>query len=221
MNEPQDLDPRRVAPRPVCAPRRLTRQINVGGVPMGGGAPVRVQSMTTTRTGDVQATLEQIRELASAGAEYVRVTVNDQAAADAMPQLVREANLPLIADIHYDHTMALAALKAGVAKLRINPGNIGSRDHVREVARAAQDCGVPIRVGVNRGSLHRRYDELVKRDPAGALVQSGQGLDLVQAAAPGRDRSGHAAGRYLPVGRRDVGAAGRGDRRHGAHQPGR
>jgi len=181
MSEPQNLDSRRVAPRPVCAPRRPTRQINVGGLPMGGGAPVRVQSMTTTRTGEIQATLEQIRELASAGAEYVRVTVNDQAAADAMPQLVREAKLPLIADIHYDHTMALAALKAGVAKLRINPGNIGSRDHVREVARAALDCGVPIRIGVNRGSLHRRYDELVARDPAGALVQSA--LDEIEALA--------------------------------------
>ena len=181
MNEPQELDVRRVPPRAVCAPRRATRQIDVGGVPMGGGAPVRVQSMTTTRTGDVQATLEQIRELATAGAEYVRVTVNDQAAADAMPQLVREANLPLIADIHYDHTMALASLKAGVAKLRINPGNIGSRDHVREVARAAQDLGVPIRIGVNRGSLHRRYDDLVKRDPAGALVQSA--LDEIEVLA--------------------------------------
>ena len=97
MNGPQDLDPARAAPRPVCAPRRRTRQIVVGGLPMGGGAPVRVQTMTTTRTGDVAATLDQIRELASAGAEYVRVTVNDQAAADAMPQLKLAASsiLPL------------------------------------------------------------------------------------------------------------------------------
>jgi len=128
--------------------------------------------MTTTRTGDVQATLEQIRELATAGAEFVRVTVNDAEAAEAMPRLVSESNTPLVADIHYDHKMALAALDAGVAKLRVNPGNIGSRDQLREVVAAAADKGVPIRIGVNRGSLHRRYDELVKRDPAGALVQS-------------------------------------------------
>jgi (E)-4-hydroxy-3-methylbut-2-enyl-diphosphate synthase len=158
--------------RATCAPRRPTRQITVGGVTMGGDAPVRVQSMTTTKTSDFAATEQQIKELATAGAEFVRVTVNDQAAADTLPALIALGNVPLVADIHYDHRMALAALAAGVAKLRINPGNIGSRDHVREVAAAAADRGVPIRVGVNRGSLHRRYDDLVARDPAGALVQS-------------------------------------------------
>lgn len=158
--------------RPLCAPRRPTRQIRVGGVTMGGDAPVRVQSMTTTKTGDFEATEQQIKELATAGAEFVRVTVNDQAAADTLPALIALGNVPLVADIHYDHRMALAALEAGIAKLRINPGNIGSRDNVREVAVTAADKGVPIRVGVNRGSLHKRYDELVARDPAGALVQS-------------------------------------------------
>ena len=156
----------------LCAPRRATRQINVGGVTMGGDAPVRVQSMTTTRTGDFAATEQQIKELATAGAEFVRVTVNDQAAVDTLPALIAATSVPLVADIHYDHTMALAALEAGIAKLRINPGNIGSRDHVREVAAAAADKSVPIRVGVNRGSLHKRYDDLVAKDPAGALVQS-------------------------------------------------
>ncbi len=158
--------------RTLCAPRRPTRRITVGNVTMGDGAPVRVQSMTTTKTGDFEATTQQIKELATAGAEFVRVTVNDQAAADTLPALIAFTSVPLVADIHYDHTMALTALEAGVAKLRINPGNIGSRDHVREVAAAAADKGVPIRIGVNRGSLHRRYDDLVAKDPAGALVQS-------------------------------------------------
>ena len=157
---------------PVCAPRRKTRQISVGGVTLGGDAPVRVQSMTTTKTGDVPATLQQIKELATAGAEFVRVTVNDQEAADALPQLIYECNVPLVADIHYDHKLALAALNAGIAKLRINPGNIGRKEYVREVATVAMDRGVPIRIGVNKGSLHKRYAEMAELDPAGAMVQS-------------------------------------------------
>jgi (E)-4-hydroxy-3-methylbut-2-enyl-diphosphate synthase len=159
--------------RPVVAPRRPTRSVRVGeSLQIGGDAPVSVQSMTTTRTGDAEATLQQIRELATAGADIVRVTVNDPAAAEALPRIVGEANMPLVADIHFDHKMALAALEAGIPKLRINPGNIGSRDKVREVALAARDRGVPIRVGVNRGSLHKRYRDLRMVDPAGALVQS-------------------------------------------------
>ncbi len=169
------------AGRPACAPRRATRQVEIAGVAIGGGAPVSVQSMTCTRTGDAAATLDQIRALATAGAQLVRVTVNDDEAADALPTIVREANVPLVADIHFDYRMALAALKAGVAKLRINPGNIGSRQRVREVALAAADHGVPIRVGVNRGSLHRRYDDLSQTDPAGALIQSA--LDELEALA--------------------------------------
>ena len=165
----------------VCAPRRPTRQINVGGVTVGGGAPVRVQSMTCTKTGDVAATLGQIRELATAGAEFVRITVNDAAAVEALPRLVAESNTPLVADIHYDHKLALAAAAAGVAKLRINPGNIGRADKVREVAAAAAAAGVPIRIGVNRGSLHARYEELAASDPAGALVQSA--LDEIEVLA--------------------------------------
>ncbi|PIV80724.1 4-hydroxy-3-methylbut-2-en-1-yl diphosphate synthase [bacterium CG17_big_fil_post_rev_8_21_14_2_50_64_8] len=168
-------------PGAVCAPRRVTRQIDAGGITIGGDAPVRVQSMTTTVTGDVQKTLEQIRELATAGAELVRVTVNDQAAADALPRLIAESGVPLVADIHYDHGLALAAARAGIAKLRINPGNIGSRDHVRAVAEAAGERGIPIRIGVNKGSLHRRYEDLAALDPAGALVKSG--LDEVEALA--------------------------------------
>ncbi len=165
MNDPE-------ATRDVTAARRETRRVTVGGLGVGGGEPVRVQSMTTTRTGDAEATLQQILELATAGAEIVRVTVNDDAAADALPRLVAESNVPLVADIHFQHTLALKSLLAGVAKLRINPGNIGSRDKVREVAGAARDHGVPIRIGVNKGSLHRRYEAQAATDPAGAMVQS-------------------------------------------------
>ncbi|MDO9173020.1 MAG: flavodoxin-dependent (E)-4-hydroxy-3-methylbut-2-enyl-diphosphate synthase [bacterium] len=157
---------------PTTAARRATRRVMVGAIGVGGGEPVRVQSMTTTKTGDHDATLQQILELATAGAEIVRVTVNDDAAAEALPRLVRSSTVPLVADIHFQHELALKAIAAGVAKLRLNPGNIGSADKVREVARAAQDRGIPIRIGVNKGSLHRRYEELAKRDPAGAMVQS-------------------------------------------------
>jgi (E)-4-hydroxy-3-methylbut-2-enyl-diphosphate synthase len=166
---------------PTCKPRRVTRQILVGDVTLGGDAPVRVQSMTCTKTGDAEATLLQIRALATAGAELVRVTVNDAAAAEALPRLVTESNMPLVADIHYDHKMALAAVKAGIAKLRINPGNIGSADKVREVAAAAAGAGVPIRIGVNHGSLHKRYNDLAAKDPAGALVQCA--LDEIETLA--------------------------------------
>ncbi len=164
-----------------AAARRATRQVDAGGVTIGGGAPVRVQSMTTTRTADAEATLAQIRELATAGAELVRVAVNDDAAADALPGLVREARVPIVADIHFQHRLALRALDAGIRKLRINPGNLGSREALREVAAAAADRGVPIRIGVNRGSLHARYAQQGGRDMPGALVQSG--LDEIEALA--------------------------------------
>jgi (E)-4-hydroxy-3-methylbut-2-enyl-diphosphate synthase len=155
----------------VLAFRRQTRRVDVGGVALGGDEPIRVQSMTCTRTDDKEATLQQIRELATAGAEIVRVAVNDEAAAAALPELVRQSRVPLVADIHYQHTLALAALEAGVAKLRINPGNIGSKQKVREVAVRAKDRGVPIRIGVNRASLPKRLLELCRRDPAAAMVQ--------------------------------------------------
>ena len=153
----------------VTKPRILTRQVNIGGVSVGGDAPVRVQSMTTTKTGDVEATLTQIRELATAGAEIVRVTVNDDAAADALPKIIAETKIPLVADIHYQHTLALRAIDAGIAKLRINPGNIGSKDNIKEVVKAASDAGVPIRIGVNKGSLHKRYKDM---EPVAAIIQS-------------------------------------------------
>ena len=147
-------------------------QVSVGGVPVGGGSPVVVQSMTNTRTDDVEATLGQIRALATAGAAIVRVAVPDDAAARAVAALVAGSPVPLIADVHFDHRLAVEAVESGAAGVRINPGNIGGGDKVREVVAAAKRNGAVIRVGVNSGSLQRDLRELEGRDPAGALVES-------------------------------------------------
>ncbi len=136
-------------------PRRPTRRIMVGNVPIGGGAPIAVQSMTKTDTRDVRATVAQIRRLEKAGCGIVRLAVPDRRAAEALREIKARAAVPLIADIHFDHRLALASLDAGVDGLRINPGNIGSRDKVREVVRAAAARAVPIRIGVNSGSLEK------------------------------------------------------------------
>jgi (E)-4-hydroxy-3-methylbut-2-enyl-diphosphate synthase len=135
------------------AERRRTRQIRVGAVPIGGGAPIAVQSMTTTDTNDVQATLAQIRALAEAGADVVRLAVPDKDAAAALPEIVRGSPIPLVSDIHFDYRLALAALDAGISCVRLNPGNIGAQQRVREVVKAARERKVPIRIGVNAGSL--------------------------------------------------------------------
>jgi (E)-4-hydroxy-3-methylbut-2-enyl-diphosphate synthase len=135
--------------------RRPTRGITVGSVPVGGGAPVSVQSMTTTRTADVDATLAQVYALKGAGADIVRVTCNDVEAAQGLAEIVPRAPVPIVADIHFQYRLALAALQAGVAGLRLNPGNIRNPDHIRAVATAAAQRHVPIRVGVNAGSLDR------------------------------------------------------------------
>jgi (E)-4-hydroxy-3-methylbut-2-enyl-diphosphate synthase len=147
-------------------------QVMLGDVPVGGGAPIAVQSMTNTRTDDVEATLTQIRALATAGAAVVRVAVPDSAAAAALPTLVCDSPVPLVADIHFDHRLAVAAVRAGAAGIRINPGNIGGKDAVREVVEAAKEFETVIRVGVNSGSLQRDLREMEERDPAGALVES-------------------------------------------------
>lgn len=147
-------------------------QVNVGGVPVGGGAPVVVQSMTNTLTDDVEATLGQVRALATAGARLVRVAVPDRAAAAAVKDLVSESPVPLIADVHFDHSLAVAALRSGVAGVRINPGNIGGPDRLRRVVEAAAEAGAVIRIGVNSGSLERGLQAMEERDPAGALVES-------------------------------------------------
>ncbi len=133
----------------------MTRQIMVGPVPVGGGAPVTIQSMTNTPTADMDATLRQIRALAAAGCEIVRVAVPDLEAARAVGRIKEECPLPLVVDIHFDYKLALEAIAAGADKVRINPGNIGGADHVKAVAHACAQRGVPIRIGVNGGSLEK------------------------------------------------------------------
>ncbi len=137
----------------VPLPRRMTRAVDVGAVTIGGGNSIVVQSMTNTDTRDASSTSHQINRLAEAGAELVRVAVPDMEAAETLRQLCSESSVPLVADIHFDHRLALAAISAGVSKVRINPGNIGSQSRVREVAAAAAGADIPIRVGVNAGSL--------------------------------------------------------------------
>ncbi|MBF0295761.1 MAG: flavodoxin-dependent (E)-4-hydroxy-3-methylbut-2-enyl-diphosphate synthase [Magnetococcales bacterium] len=156
----------------MTAPRRATRRIQVGGVAVGGGAPITVQSMTNTDTRDIAGTLEQIRALAAAGADLVRVSCPDREAALAMGPLCAGSPVPLIADIHFDHRLALIALERGVAGLRLNPGNIGARERVAEVARLAAERGVPIRIGVNAGSLERELLERYGEPCPQAMVES-------------------------------------------------
>jgi (E)-4-hydroxy-3-methylbut-2-enyl-diphosphate synthase len=140
----------------VGADRRPTRQIMVGKVPIGGDAPISVQSMTITKTADVEGTLQQIYGLAAAGCDIVRCTCNEAEAAEGLAQIVPRSPVPIIADIHHQYRMALAALEAGVQGLRLNPGNIRRPEHIRAVAAEARDRGVPIRIGVNGGSLDER-----------------------------------------------------------------
>ena len=136
-------------------PRRRTRTVKVGALFLGHEHPIRVQSMTTTDTHDVAGTVAQIEALAAAGCEIVRVTVNHDRAADALPEIRRRCPLPLVADVHFTHRLALRAIAAGVDKVRLNPGNVGSLERVREVVRAAQDAGVSLRIGVNSGSVEK------------------------------------------------------------------
>src|SRR6186997_3395349 len=131
--------------------RHKTRQIHVGGVAVGGGAPITVQSMTITKTADVDGTLQQIYALAAAGADIVRCTCNEPEAAEGLAQIVPRSPVPIVADIHHQHRMALAALEAGVHCLRLNPGNIRKPAHIKLVAQEAKARGVPIRIGVNGG----------------------------------------------------------------------
>ncbi len=151
--------------------RRHTRQVHVGSVAVGGGAPISVQSMTTTKTSDVDGTLAQIYALAGAGADIVRCTANDIAAVEALAQIVPRSPVPLVADVHFQYRLALAALDAGVACLRLNPGNIRKPDQIRAVATEARDRGVPIRIGVNGGSLDPDIESRFGMTPA-ALVES-------------------------------------------------
>lgn len=154
-------------------PRHLTKQVMVGDVPVGGGAPISVQSMTVTRTADHEATLQQIYDLALAGADIVRCTCNEPEAAEGLAQIVPRSPVPIVADIHHQYRMALAALEAGVDCLRLNPGNIRKPEHIKTVASEARDRGVPIRIGVNGGSLHpdlyAKYGNVVTPE---AMVES-------------------------------------------------
>ncbi|MFA1539431.1 flavodoxin-dependent (E)-4-hydroxy-3-methylbut-2-enyl-diphosphate synthase [Actinomadura sp. DLS-62] len=154
-------------------PRRTSRQIMVGNVPVGGDAPVSVQSMTTTLTADVNATLQQIAELTASGCQIVRVAVPSQDDADALPAIARKSPIPVIADIHFQPKYVFAAIDAGCAAVRVNPGNIKKfDDKVGEIARAATDAGVPIRIGVNAGSLDKRLLEKYGKATPEALVES-------------------------------------------------
>ncbi len=156
----------------VTMPRRKTKPVFIGKVQVGGGAPVSIQSMTNTDTRDVAATVRQINRLAAEGCEIIRVAVPDREAAAALSAILRDINIPLVADIHFDYRLALEALEVGVDGLRLNPGNIGGRDRVAAVATAARERGVPIRIGVNAGSLERKLLEKYGGVTASAMVES-------------------------------------------------
>ena len=159
----------------------MTRQILVGDVKIGGGAPVSIQSMLNTLTTDVEGSLRQIRALAAAGCQIARLAVPDRAAAAGFAEIAEESPLPLVADIHFDHRLALLAAEGGAKKIRINPGNIGDAGKVREVADACRERGIPIRVGVNGGSLEKPLLEKYGHPTAEALVESAFGhLELLE-----------------------------------------
>ena len=209
-------------------PRRPTRRIHVGSVAVGGGAPVSVQSMTTTKTADVEGTLAQVYELAAAGADIVRCTCNEAAAAEGLAQIVPRSPVPIVADIHFHHEMAFAALEAGVQGLRLNPGNLRKETEIKQVAAEAKDRGVPIRIGVNAGSLH---PDLYKRHGGAtpeALVESARmelayfdevGFDDVKISVKASSVALMIAAYRLAVGDLRPPAAPRGDR--GRPAPGR
>jgi (E)-4-hydroxy-3-methylbut-2-enyl-diphosphate synthase len=160
-------------PPPVLAPRRKSRQIRVGKVLVGGDAPISVQSMTTTPTTDINATLQQIAELTASGCDIVRVAVPSQDDADALPIIAKKSQIPVIADIHFQPKYVFAAIDAGCAGVRVNPGNIKAfDDRVAEIAKAAADAGVSIRIGVNAGSLDKRLLQKYGHPTAEALVES-------------------------------------------------
>ena len=150
----------------------MTRQIKVGGVTIGGGAPVVIQSMLNTKTTDVEASLEQIRKLHAAGCQVVRLAVPNMEGARGFAEIAKESPLPLVADIHFDYKLAIAAAEGGASKIRINPGNIGGEDRVKAVVDVCKERGIPIRIGVNGGSLDKRLLEKYGHPTAEALVES-------------------------------------------------
>ena len=170
----------------LLTPRRETRRLQLGSVAIGGGAPVSIQSMTTTKTADVDGTLEQIYALAAAGADIVRCTCNDEAAAEGLAHIVPRSPVPIVADIHFHVEMAMAALAAGVHGLRLNPGNLRKPEEIKMVAAEAKDRGVPIRIGVNAGSLHPEIAKKYGGATPEALVESAE-LELAYFAEVGFD----------------------------------
>ena len=150
----------------------MTRRINVGGVPIGGGAPVAIQSMLNTKTTDVEGSLAQIRTLKEAGCQIVRLAVPNMEAAKTFAEICRESPLPLVADIHFDYKLAIAAAEGGASKIRINPGNIGGEDRVEAVVAVCKERNIPIRIGVNGGSLDKKLLEKYGHPTAEALVES-------------------------------------------------
>lgn len=152
--------------------RRKTREITVGTVKLGGDNPIRVQSMTTPKTADVSAVVAQVKDLEAAGCEIVRITVNNEEAADALPSILSQLTIPVIADIHFDYKMALAAMKTDVACVRINPGNIGAEWKTLEIVKMARDTGKAIRIGVNAGSLEKPLLKKYGHPTSDALVES-------------------------------------------------
>ncbi len=152
--------------------RRKTREITVGNVKLGGNNPIRVQSMTTPKTADVAAVVAQVKDLQLAGCEIIRITVNNEEAADALPAILEQVDIPVIADIHFDYKMALAAMKTNVACVRINPGNIGAEWKTLEIVKMARDTGKAIRIGVNAGSLEKPLLKKYGHPTSDALVES-------------------------------------------------
>lgn len=159
----------------------MARQILVGGVPIGGGAPIVIQSMLNTKTTDVEGSLEQIRQLKTAGCQIARLSVQNMEAARGFAQICKESVLPLVADIHFDYKLAIAAAEGGASKIRINPGNIGGEDRVKAVVDVCRDKHIPIRIGVNGGSLDKRLLEKYGHPTAEALVESAfEHLELLE-----------------------------------------
>lgn len=155
--------------------RKKTREVNIGGVKIGGDNPIAIQSMCNTDTRNVEETVKQIKELENAGCEIIRVAVPDMQAAEAIKDIKRQIDIPLVADIHFDYRLALKAIDGGIDKIRINPGNIGSEDRVKQVANMAKKNGIPIRVGVNSGSLEKHLVEKYGGVTPEGLVESALG----------------------------------------------
>ncbi|RJQ33413.1 MAG: flavodoxin-dependent (E)-4-hydroxy-3-methylbut-2-enyl-diphosphate synthase [Actinobacteria bacterium] len=151
---------------------KITKKIKVKNIFIGAESPVIVQSMTNTKTTDVKATLKQIDELAKNGCELIRVSVPDKESVKGLPEIIKKSTIPVVADIHFQSELAIAAINAGAHKIRINPGNIGGLDKVSAIIEAAKEANIPIRIGVNSGSLHKEFQELAHQDLAQALVSS-------------------------------------------------